>query len=143
MRIAFICTGNSARSQMAEALTKAMAKEMGLDVEVYSAGSEPAKEINPYARKVMEELGISLEGQYPKGLEEIPLEKMDLVITLCDHAKQTCPTVPGAKSLHWSLPDPASYEGSSEEKLELFRRLREEIRGRVFELLNQILTKGL
>ncbi|RMH81361.1 MAG: arsenate reductase ArsC [Acidobacteria bacterium] len=135
MKIAFVCTGNSARSQMAEALARHMAGSMGVELEVYSAGSRPEERINPYALKVMDEVGISLKGQRPKGLEDIPIKDMHLIITLCDSARNSCPVFPGQKSLHWDLPDPARFVGTEEERLEFFRRVREEIRKRVEDLL--------
>lgn len=135
MKVAFICTGNSARSQIAEALARHMARSMGVELEVYSAGSRPEERINPYALRVMEELGISLNGQRPKGIKDIPIKDVDLIITLCDSARNSCPVFPGQKSLHWDLPDPARFVGTEEEKLKFFRRVREEIRRRLEELL--------
>ncbi|AAC06873.1 arsenate reductase ArsC [Aquifex aeolicus] len=141
MKIAFICTGNSARSQMAEGFAKYYAKKYGLDLEVYSAGSNPAKRIAPEAIKVMKEKGIDISAQYPKKLEDIPLNEMDLIITLCGGAKESCPTVPGARQEHWDLPDPAAYEGSEEERLEFFRKVRDEIEKRVIKLMEELKEK--
>ncbi len=138
MKIGFICTGNSARSQMAEAYAKYFAKLYGKQVEIYSAGSQPAERVNPYAVKVMEEEGIDMSGHYPKSIEDIPYRELDVVITLCGDAKETCPAVPGARMEHWGLPDPAKYEGSEEEKLEFFRKIRDEIKRRVEELIKGI-----
>jgi len=138
MKIGFICTGNSARSQMAEAYAKYFAKLYGKQVEIYSAGSQPAERVNPYAIRVMEEEGIDMSAHYPKSIEDIPYREFDVVITLCEDAKETCPVVPGARMEHWGLPDPAKYEGSEEEKLEFFRKIRDEIKRRVEELIKGI-----
>ncbi len=138
MKIGFICTGNSARSQMAEGFARRLAEILKINIQVYSAGSEPAKEINPLAIEVMKEKGIDITFQRPKGLEAIPYQELDLVITLCDSAKQTCPVLPGSKMVHWDLPDPASFEGTIEEKLEFFRKVRDEIEERVWDLLQSL-----
>jgi arsenate reductase len=138
MKIGFICTGNSARSQMAEAYAKYFAKLYGKQVEIYSAGSQPAERVNPYAIRVMEEDGIDMSAHYPKSIEDIPYQGLDMVITLCGDAKETCPVVPEARMEHWGLPDPAKHEGSEEEKLEFFRKIRDEIKRRVEELIKGI-----
>ena len=138
MKIGFICTGNSARSQIAEAYAKYFAKLYGKHVEIYSAGSQPAERVNPYAIRVMEEEGIDMSDHYPKSIEDIPYQELDVVITLCGDAKETCPVVPGARMEHWGLPDPAKYEGSEEEKLEFFRKVRNEIKRRVEELIKGV-----
>ena len=138
MKIGFICTGNSARSQMAEAYAKYFAKLYGKQVEIYSAGSQPAERVNPYAIRVMEEEGIDMSVHYPKSIEDIPYRELDVVITLCGDAKETCPVVPEARMEHWGLPDPAKHEGSEEEKLEFFRKIRDEIKRRVEELIKGI-----
>ncbi|MFZ8862417.1 MAG: arsenate reductase ArsC [Thermocrinis sp.] len=138
MKLGFICTGNSARSQMAEAYAKYFAKLYGKQVEIYSAGSQPAERVNPYAIRVMEEEGIDMSAHYPKSIEDIPYQELDVVITLCGDAKETCPVVPEAKMEHWGLPDPAKHEGSEEEKLEFFRKIRDEIKRRVEELIKGI-----
>jgi len=135
MKIGFICTGNSARSQMAEGYAKHFAKIYGKNIEIYSAGSNPAGSIHPLAIKVMEEDGVSIKDQYSKSLEEIPYQELDLVITLCGDAKESCPYVPDVKMEHWDLPDPAKAQGSEEERLEFFRKVRDTIRKRVEELI--------
>jgi arsenate reductase len=86
----------------------------------------------------MEEEGIDMSAHYPKSIEDIPYRELDVVITLCGEAKETCPVVPGARMEHWGLPDPAKYEGSEEEKLEFFRKIRDEIKRRVEELIKGI-----
>jgi arsenate reductase len=138
MKLGFICTGNSARSQIAEAYAKYFAKLYGKQVEIYSAGSQPAERVNPYAIRVMEEEGIDMSAHYPKSIEEIPYQELDVVITLCGDAKETCPVVLGTRMEHWGLPDPARYEGSEEEKLEFFRKIRDEIKRRVEELIKGV-----
>lgn len=135
MKVGFICTGNSARSQMAEGFGKFYAKRLKKKVEVYSAGSEPSGYVHPLAVKVMAEKGIDISSQRSKSLEEIPLKGLDFVVTLCGDAAERCPVVPGAKTVHWGLPDPAKVEGTEEEKLKAFRQVRDEIERRVRELL--------
>lgn len=142
MKIAFICTGNSARSQMAEAFAKKIAERLGINLQIYSAGSNPAKEINPFAVEVMIEKNIDLSSQRPKGLEEIPYNYLDIVITLCDNAKQSCPNLPAKKHIHWDLPDPASFEGPPEAKREFFRKVRDNIEERVWDLLQSLRIKS-
>ncbi|WP_299240099.1 arsenate reductase ArsC [Sulfurihydrogenibium sp.] len=137
-KIAFICTGNSARSQMAEGYGKYFAKLYGKDVEIYSAGSNPSGYVHPLAIKVMAEDGIDISQQYSKHIDEIPINEVDYVITLCGDAAETCPVVPGAKTEHWGLPDPAKVEGSEEEKLEFFRKVRDEIKRRVEKLIKEL-----
>ena len=138
MKIAFICTGNSARSQIAEGFAKHFAKLYNKHLEIYSAGSNPASSVNPLAIKVMAEVGIDISSQHPKSLQDIPYGELDLVITLCDDAAESCPFVPGAKREHWSLPDPAKAEGSEEERLEFFRKIRDELRKRIEKLIRDL-----
>lgn len=138
MKIGFICTGNSARSQMAEGFAKEIANKLGLKLEVFSAGSKPASEVNPLSVEVMAEKGIDISCQKPKNLESIPYSELDLVVTLCDSAKNSCPTVPGKKMIHWDLQDPADFEGSLEKKRELFRKVRDEIEERMWDLLQSL-----
>lgn len=133
-RVLFLCTGNSVRSQMAEAFLREYA---GDRFEVYSAGLKPSV-INPYTYKVMAELGLFLEGQRSKGAEEY-LGKMlfQYVITVCDQADENCPTVwmNVANRLHWSFEDPAKAEGTGEQKLAKFRKVRDQIRKRILEFI--------
>jgi len=125
-KILFLCTGNSARSQMAEAF---MRKHGGDQYDVYSAGTEP-KDINPYTKRVMEEAGMSLSDQYSKHVREF-MGKIHFayVITLCDEAEKSCPAIfPGmGQRLHWSFEDPAAFVGSDDEKLAKFREVRDRI----------------
>ncbi|MEZ0362043.1 MAG: arsenate reductase ArsC [Hydrogenobacter sp.] len=138
MKIGFICTGNSARSQMAEGYAKYFAKLYKKQVEIYSAGSSPAECIHPLAVKVMQEEGIDISSQHPKSIESIPYWELDIVITLCGDAAETCPYLPGVRSEHWGLPDPAKAQGSQEERLEFFRKVRDEIKLKVENLIKEL-----
>lgn len=131
-RILFVCTGNSARSQMAEAF----ARHWGRDrVEVASAGTEP-RGLNPYAVEVMRERGIDISHHASKAFSEAQARSMDAVVTVCGEAEARCPVLPPeVKRLHWPLPDPARAEGSREEVLAVFRASRDEIETRVRALL--------
>ena len=126
VKVLFMCTGNSARSQIAESLLRRYA---GDKFDVYSAGLEP-KSINPYTKQVMQEIGITLEGHYAKHLREY-MGKLNFgyLITVCSDAEEKCPaTFPGVSHrLHWSFEDPAAFVGSDEEKLQKFRDVRERI----------------
>jgi arsenate reductase len=125
----FLCVANSARSQIAEGLARA---RFGDAVRVQSAGSEPSR-VNPLAIRALAEIGIDITHHRSKSVEEIDPATVDVVVTLC--AEEVCPVLLGkAKHLHWPLPDPAAAEGTGEERLEAFRRLRDEI-GRRLETL--------
>jgi arsenate reductase len=127
-RILFLCTHNSARSQMAEGLLRALG---GDRFEAYSAGTE-ATSVRPLAMKVMAEIGIDLSGQTSKTLERYLGQSFDAVITVCDAAAEACPVFPGAKRrLHWSLPDPSQATGSEEEQLAVYRWVRDALRERI------------
>jgi|SRR5215208_1697252 arsenate reductase len=124
-RVLFLCTHNSARSQMAEGMLRNLAEGR---FEVHSAGTE-ATHVRPQAIKVMEEIGIDISGQESKTLARYLGQPFDYVITVCDEANEACPVFPGAKNrLHWSLEDPSRAYGSEEERLAIFRRVRDEIR---------------
>ena len=133
-RVLFLCTHNSARSQMAEGLLRDMA---GDRFEAMSAGTE-ATHVRPLATRAMEEVGIDISGQESKTLNRYLKEPFDYVITVCDDANEACPFFPGGKSrLHWSFEDPSKAEGSEEERLAVFRRVRDRLKDRVqAELLN-------
>lgn len=132
-RILFLCTGNSARSQMAEGLARALG---GGGVQVWSAGIEP-KGVHPLAVRAMAERGIDISGQSSKDLSAVPRDP-DVVITLCDNAADRCPAFPGRVTrIHWSLPDPAAVTGTDDEKLRTFRHTREEIESRLAALLEE------
>lgn len=105
MRILVLCTGNSARSQIAEALLASLGAGR---VEAASAGSRPAPRVNPYALEVLRAHGIAWEGRTPKSIDDVAGQRFDLVITVCDNARDACPYFPGARAqVHWGLPDPA------------------------------------
>jgi arsenate reductase len=124
-RVIFLCTGNSARSQMAEAFLRRYAGDM---FEVYSAGFEP-KGINQYTIKVMEEIGYDLSTHTSKTLKQfLGQVHFGIVITVCIKAEELCPTIPGVGTrLYWPFEDPAAFEGSEEEKLNKFREIRDQI----------------
>lgn len=135
-KVLFLCTRNSVRSQMAEAFLKKYASDK---FDVYSAGLEPG-EINPYTKKVMEEIGFDLSDHRSKGLKEF-MGKMLIgyLITVCSNAEERCPFFPGiAKRLHWPFDDPASFEGTEEEKLEKFREVRDQIKEKIQSWLEEI-----
>jgi arsenate reductase len=123
-RVLILCTGNSARSQMAEGLLRSFT---GANVEVCSAGTHPSS-VRPEAIAVMSELGIDLSGHRSKHVREFDGQHFDYVITVCDHANRICPIFPGAtQRIHWSLPDPAAVEGGETERLAAFRRVRDSL----------------
>jgi arsenate reductase (thioredoxin) len=127
-RVLFLCTHNSARSQMAEGLLRALG---GDDYESFSAGTE-ATLVRPLAIKAMAELGIDITGQRSKVLTEYLKQPFDQVITVCDSANESCPIFPGAKNrLHWSFPDPSRAQGSEEEQVAEYRQVRDAIAARI------------
>jgi arsenate reductase (thioredoxin) len=127
-KVLFLCTHNSARSQMAEGLLRHLA---GDRFEVMSAGTE-ATSVRPEATRAMAELGVDISGQSSKALERYLGETFDYVVTVCDDANETCPVFPGAKNrLHWSFRDPSRAEGSEEERLGVFRTVRDDIQDRI------------
>ena len=127
-KVLFLCTHNSARSQMAEGLLRHLA---GDRFEVTSAGTE-ATHVRPLAVQAMDELGIDISGQESENLDRYLGEPFDYVITVCDDANEACPVFPGARRrLHWSFEDPAQARGSEEERLRVFRSVRNAIRERV------------
>jgi arsenate reductase len=124
IRVLFVCTGNSARSQIAEALLK---RYGGGDFEVFSAGTDP-RAVNPLTVRVLAEVGIDWSGARSKSMQEFVGRPFDYVITVCDRAKTACPRWPGQdQTLHWGLDDPAEVEGTDAAKLAAFRRTEEEI----------------
>ena len=128
-RVLFLCTGNSARSQMAEALLRLLA---GNHFEAESAGTHPAG-LNPMTVKAMQEIGADVRFQRSKHLEEFMGQSFNYVITVCDRAKEACPVFPSANIRHWSFEDPAA--APIETRLEVFRRVRDEIANRVCQFL--------
>jgi arsenate reductase len=128
IRVLFVCTGNSARSQIAEAV---LGRIGGADFEVDSAGTEP-KGINPLTHRILAEAGIDWTGASSKSVDEFAGQSFDYVITVCDRAKAMCPVFPGSgESLHWGLEDPAEVEGSDDERLAAFRRTYLDVTQRV------------
>ena len=127
-RVLFLCTHNSARSQMAEGLLRALG---GNRFEVFSAGTE-ATRVRPLAVRAMAELGIDISRQQSKTLERYLDQPFDAVITVCDQANEACPVFFGAKErLHWSFPDPSRATGSEAEQLAVYRSVRDAIRARI------------
>jgi arsenate reductase len=127
-RVLFLCTHNSARSQMAEGLLRALGGEQ---FEAFSAGSE-ATHVRPLAIRAMQELGIDISGQASKTLERYLEQAFDKVITVCDQANEACPVFFGAReTLHWSLPDPSKAMGTEDEQLTVYRLVRDAIRERI------------
>ena len=126
-KVLFLCTGNSARSQMAEGLLRALTDKY----EVLSAGIEP-KGLNPLAVEAMREIGIDISQQQSKDVASLAGQPIEYVITVCDNAKERCPFFPGTlKSVHWGFEDPAAATGTHDEKLGVFRRVRDEIAAQI------------
>lgn len=124
-RILFICTHNSARSQMAEGFVKTLYPD---DYEVFSGGTEPSP-VNPFVVKVMAESGIDISGQYAKNVNEFLDREIDYVATVCDKVQEACPFFPGGKTnIHKSFQDPSVFQGKEEEILEQVREVRDEIK---------------
>ncbi|HEX8634097.1 MAG TPA: arsenate reductase ArsC [Pyrinomonadaceae bacterium] len=127
-RVLILCTGNSARSQMAEGLLR---HDGGERFEVSSAGVSPSR-VRPEAVEAMREAGIDISGQRSKSIEEFAGRAFDVVITVCDNAREQCPFFPAAtRRIHWSFDDPAAAAGDREARLAVFRRVRDEIRARL------------
>jgi arsenate reductase len=127
-RVLVLCTGNSARSQMAEGLFRV---EGGGEFEVFSAGTKPSS-VRPEAIAAMKEIGIDISGHRSKSVDEFLGQPFDYVVTVCDNARDTCPVFPaGTERIHWSFEDPAAVEGNEAKRLDAFRRTRELIHERV------------
>ncbi len=123
--ILFLCTGNSCRSQMAEGFAKKM---LSKDLKIFSAGIEP-KRIHPIAVKVMQEVGIDISQQKSKNISETPIDKINLVVTLCGDAAERCPIFPGkVDRIHWEIEDPTKAQGSDKEIAIVFRKIRDKIK---------------
>lgn len=138
MKIMFLCTANSCRSQMAEGLARHLGKGV---LEPYSAGLF-AFYVHPRAREVMKEIGIDISSQRSSEIDKDLLGQMDIVITLCDHAEKTCPTVPPeVERFHWPIRDPVGTVGTEEEIMTDFRRARDEIQGKIEGFLKDIKNK--
>jgi arsenate reductase len=131
-RVLILCTGNSARSQIAEGLLRHLA---GDRFEVESAGIEPSY-VRPKAIEAMREIGVDISGHRSKSVDEFAGEEFDYVITVCDNAHERCPVFPGKfERIHWSFEDPAVAEGDEESRLAVFRRVRDEIKDLLLEFL--------
>ncbi len=127
-KVLILCTGNSCRSHMAEGILRAAAGDF---LEVHSAGSKPAGYVHPLAIRAMAEVGIDLRGHRSKSMNEFLEQNIETVITVCGKADQVCPAYPGqVNRLHWPFDDPAHATGSDEEQLNVFRRVRDEIRAK-------------
>jgi len=141
IQVLFVCTGNSARSQMAEGILR---KEAGDIADAYSAGTEPAEEVNPLAKRMMTENGIDPSDHYPKKTEKYLDKEFDVIVTTCDGARKNCPLFPGkAVRYHWGLDDPAAVTGDEATRLAAFRKtfakLSERITG-VVEVIRRMQT---
>ncbi len=134
MRILILCTGNSARSQMAEGLFR---DEAGDRYEVFSAGTTPTQ-VRPEAIAVMNEIGIDISGHRSKSVDEFTGQEFDQVITVCDNAKESCPVFPGkTQRLHWPFEDPATAQGSEDERKVAFRKVRDQLHRRIRVFLGE------
>jgi arsenate reductase (thioredoxin) len=131
-RVLILCTGNSARSQMAEGLLRHLA---GGRLDVCSAGTKPTQ-IRPEAVAVMQELGVDITGQRSKSVDEFRNHAFDYVITVCGKANESCPVFPaGTRRVHWPFADPAAAQGVEEERTKVFRKVRNEIQTRLKDFL--------
>ncbi|MFH1195800.1 MAG: arsenate reductase ArsC [bacterium] len=138
-QILILCTGNSCRSQMAEGLLKSFDAEL----EVFSAGTRPAERVNPLAVRVMNEIGIDISSGIPENIDKYVSQSFDYVITVCDNAKEVCPIFTGEvkHKLHIGFDDPAEATGTEEEQLKVYRRVRDEIKERFFELYQKEISR--
>lgn len=133
-RVLILCTGNSARSQMAEGLFR---HEGGDRSEVFSAGTRPSL-VRPEAIAVLAEIGIDISGHRSKSVDEFVGQRLDLAITVCDNAKDACPVFPGrTQRMHWPFEDPAHVEGTEDERKAAFRKVRDQIRKRICRFLDE------
>ena len=143
LRLMFLCTGNSCRSQMAEGWARKLGEEKGDNwLAVHSAGIE-AHGKNPRAITVMREAGVDISGQESTRVTADMLEQTDLVVTVCGHADDHCPVLPGnTRKIHWPLDDPAKAQGAEEAVMQTFRNSRDDIRSRVEALLSGLKTES-
>ena len=140
-RILILCTGNSCRSQMAEGFLKSFDPFL----EVYSAGTKPSAQVHPMAIQVMKEAGIDISDGHPKDVNQFIDYPFDYVITVCDHAKETCPVFTGEvnERLHIGFEDPAEATGSEEEILSVFRKVRDEIKKDFYQFYLEKIKKEI
>ncbi len=128
IRVLFVCTGNSGRSQIAEAMLRELG---GVDFEAFSAGTLPG-EVSPWTVRVLGEVGIDWSAARSKSVDTFVGQPFDYIVTVCDRARQACPVFPGEHdALHWGLDDPAEVEGTAEQKLAAYRRTRQELAARL------------
>lgn len=138
-RVLFLCTGNSCRSQMAEGLLRHFGQGL---FEAFSAGTRP-QGLNPAAVQAMREIGIDISGHKSQHVDAYLESGIDTVITVCDHAAANCPVFPGrAERIAWSFEDPAAASGNEEERMDVFRRVREEIAGSVRSWIDRGAPEG-
>jgi arsenate reductase len=127
-RVLFLCTGNSCRSQLAEAILRDLD---GDRYEVFSAGIDPASEVNPLAIRVLQDRGLDTSGLRPKHVDEMMQIRFHRVITVCDNANEHCPYFPGAERIHWPFEDPATATGTEETRMRAFQTVYRELRNRL------------
>jgi arsenate reductase len=139
-RVLILCTGNSARSQMAEGLLR---HDAGESFDVESAGTKPSQ-VRPEAITVMKEIGVDISRHRSKSVDEFSGQNFDCVLTVCDNAKESCPIFPGKTvTIHRNFEDPAARQGSEEERFAVFRRVRDEIRDYLREFMNQVAPEAV
>jgi len=135
-RCLILCTGNSCRSQMAEALWNHLGKGQWQAV---SAGSKPAGYVHPLAVKAISEIDLDISSNQSKSLDQFREQNFDLVVTVCDHARESCPVFPGAaKTVHHPFEDPACAEGDADQTFAVFRRVRDEIKAWISDMIEQL-----
>ncbi len=140
LKIMFLCTGNSCRSQMAEGFAREFGKGI---LQPYSAGLMPAGTVHPRAIAVMAETGVDISGQTSKAIDMDILQKVDVIITLCGHAEESCPWISTPiQRIHWPINDPVRATGTEEEIMNEFRRARDEIKRRIEDLIQITKTEG-
>jgi arsenate reductase len=136
----FLCTGNTCRSQMAEGFARELGKG---SIAAYSAGLMPAGVVHPRAIAVMKEAEIDISGQKSKAIDSELLGKMDIIVTLCGNAEASCPmTPPAIKRMHWLIDDPVGAIGTEEEIMKEFRKTRDEIKGKIVDLIKSLDVRG-
>ena len=140
MRVLILCTGNSCRSQMAEGFLKSFDPTL----EVFSAGTRPEQKVNPYAVRAMKEALIDISGNKPAHVDQYVHTAFDFVITVCDHAKEVCPLFTGqvGQRLHIGFEDPAAATGTDEEKMPVYRRIRDQIKNEFFLFYKNQIKSG-
>ncbi len=140
-RILVLCTGNSARSQMAAGFLKSYDSRL----DVYSAGTQPAARVNPHAVRAMREVGIDISGGTPKSVDQFVDQPFDYVITVCDDAEQNCPNFSGkvGKRVHLGFVDPAAASGAEDEVMAVFRRVRDEIRQKFLDYYETEISRSV